>query len=71
MRDRSKPYTPFWWALQLKKKRYASKPNKNRCMFCGITTTKDERNLCNTCFKLGEEEFKFRNYPDSKKKRRK
>ena len=37
-----------------------------KCMFCGITTTKSQRNLCNTCIKLGEEEFKIKNYPDSK-----
>lgn len=60
MTGRSKPFTPFWWALQLKNKKYASKPSKNICMFCGIKTTRDENNLCNTCFKLGEEEFEKR-----------
>jgi len=60
MTDRSKPFTPFWWALQLKKRKFKSKPNKNRCMFCGIKTTRDEHNLCNTCFQLGEQEFEKR-----------
>jgi hypothetical protein len=60
MKNPSNKFTPFWWALQLKNKKFASKPNKGRCMFCGITTTKEEKNLCNTCFQLGEQEFKQR-----------
>ena len=63
MSDRSKPYTPFWWALKLKQGIYKSKPKRNRCMFCGIKTTKEEQNLCTTCFQIGEQEFKFNNYP--------
>lgn len=60
-------FSPFWWALQLKKGKLKAKANSGRCMFCGIKTTKDERNLCTTCFQLGQEEFKLRNYPYDKK----
>lgn len=48
-------FTPFWWALQLKKGVVQAKPKSGRCMFCGMRTQKKvEENICVTCFEYQE-----------------
>ena len=48
-------FTPFWWALQLKKGVIKAKAKSGKCMFCGMKTQKKiEENICVTCFEYQE-----------------
>ena len=49
-------FSPFWWALQIKKGNLKARPKSNKCMFCGMRTQKKvEENICTTCFQLREQ----------------
>ena len=40
-------FSPFWWALQIKKGNLKAKPKSNRCMFYAYPEKSRRKYLCN------------------------